>query len=113
MILDEMKNSNIYNTYLMEQHVGGDDPKPGTDPEGQPEPPEFVPLKKHFLVDKLQNLKAKLSLNSIPHEELDNILQFSNEMSYDTLLRLTNDIIDVLNVKLSEVAKNDKSKKAV
>ena len=68
--------------------------------------PEFASLKKYYLSEKLHNLKARLSTHGISNDDLDLILKFNNELSYDTLLKLTDAIVDIIKVQLAQEVKS-------
>ena len=91
MILDELYGSVIY-----EQNIDIGD----QDQEQIADPPEFMPLKQFYLLEKIRNLKAKLEDQNISSHELDIILKFGNDFSYDTLVRLVDGIMDILKVQL-------------
>ena len=79
-------------------------------PEEEPDQePYLVPLKKFFLIQKLMSVKSKLDENRMGMVELDNILKFVNELPYETLLLLSDRVIDLVKEHIKEV-KNDKNK---
>ena len=75
---------------------------------------EFEALKKYYLNEKLYKLKSRLDLNGITNNDLDIILKFSNSISYETLLKLTDSIVDIIKIQLKqleqEVKTHEKSK---
>jgi hypothetical protein len=58
-----------------------------------PEPPEVEPLKKYYLIQKITDLRAKLQDQNIRNQDLDNVLKFTDNLSYMTLLGLTNALL--------------------
>lgn len=58
------------------------------------DPPEFMPLKKYMLLDKLRSLKNNLDLKNINNSDLETLLKFGNSLSYDTLILLSNGIVE-------------------
>ena len=111
MILDAFEGSVIFTEQENpeEEQAPVDQSEPG-------DPPEFVHLKKYYLLERLRNLSSRLEVNNITNDDLELILQFGNEFSYDTLVRLADDITDIIKVQLShvsrEVKSNDRQKKA-
>jgi len=68
---------------------------------------EIIPLKKYYLTDKLIDLQSRLFKKGIQRDDLDFILQFQNELSYDVLIILTNAILDNSQISI-EGEKDDK-----
>lgn len=108
MILDLLEGSVIFEQYGEDtgtEQAPVDQVDPG-------DPPEFIHLKKHYLLDRLRNLQSRLDSQNIPNDELETIIQFGNELSYDTLVRLATDVAEIINLQLSkEVKTNDRQKK--
>ena len=77
------------------------------------DPPEFTALKKHYILNKLKELKAKLDAKNITCEELDAVIMFGVELSYDTLTILSDSIIEFIKQNLQGAKSNDKTKKNV
>ena len=112
MILDEMYGSclleydpNMFGGQETSQKIQGDN-----DPEEPTEPPEFKSLKKFHLVSRIQSLKSQLDEVNITSDELELVLKFSIELSYETLVRLTDSITEIIKLRLQEMNKNDKNK---
>ncbi len=84
---------------------------PGEEEQGPPDPGEEIePIKKYYLNNKLTNLKNTLERNGIFKDELNIILKFQNELSYDLLLILFNNILDELQTETNinnTIGKND------
>ncbi len=112
MILDEM-----YGSCLLEydpNNMFGKQETPqqqGQDNSEEAEPPEFKSLKKFHLVSRLQSLKSQLDEINITSDELELVLKFSIELSYETLVRLTESITEIIKLRLQEMDKNDKENK--
>lgn len=58
--------------------------------------PEETPLKKYDLLQKTIILRSNLQANGIYDEDLDTIIQFGPDLSYETLLALVNSLVDKL-----------------
>jgi len=104
MLLDEM-----YGSCLLEidpSVYGGDKEDIPQPPE---EPPEFKSLKTYYLVSKLQDLRTKLNEINIVSDELELVLKFSEQLSYETLVRLVGSLSEVLKLHLQGIT-NDKEK---
>lgn len=109
MILDLLEGSVIFEQYedTETEQAPVDQSEPG-------DPPEFIHLKKHYLLERLRNLQSRLQMQNIPNNELRVILQFGNELSYDTIVRLSTDVAEIINLQLSqEVKSNDRQKQTV
>jgi hypothetical protein len=63
--------------------------------EQQPQDPlaEIIPLKKYYLSQKLIDVKNRLFKYGIQRDDLELIIQFQNELSYNVLLNLSDAII--------------------
>ena len=68
--------------------------------------PESESLKKFELIQQLVALKNRLKLSNIYDDNLD-ILNFATELSYTTLLTLSNTIADRLKSQMSELEANE------
>ena len=69
--------------------------------------PEAEALKKYELLQTLVALKNRLKVSNIYDENLDTILNFGSELSYPTLLMLSNIIADRLKSQISELEANE------
>ena len=69
--------------------------------------PEAEALKKYELNQQLVALKNRLKVSNIHDEDLDTILNFGSELSYTTLLMLSNTIADRLKSQISELDANE------
>lgn len=107
MILDE-----FYGSVIFEEEVPPDQVPPDMQgevpPQEPPEPPEFMPLRKYYLLQKLFDLRNKLDTVNINNDTLDTILKFAPDFSYDTLVVLTDKIADSLKSELQGAMKNAK-----
>jgi len=78
--------------------------------EEEPDPEAFLePLKKYFLIQKIQVLKQKVDNQGIGFSELDDLIFFLNDLDYNSILIMTSKIIDMIMIKIKEV-KNGKIK---
>jgi hypothetical protein len=75
---------------------------------GPVEPVEYMPLKKFYLIQKLNDLNIKIKQIGITNDSLETISQFADTLSYDTLLTLTNNIIQIINDEIRARAQNAK-----
>lgn len=76
-----------------------------TEPPVEQEPSEFPPLKKYYLIQRLNELKSYSIKNNITNEDLDTILKFSDSLSYNTLLSLSKSIIQSTGKEVNQNAK--------
>ena len=84
-----------------------EDPMAG---EEEPDPePYLIPLKKFFLIQKLMAVKGKLDENRMGMTELDSILKFVNELPYETLLLLSDRIIELVKDHIKGITSNGKN----
>mgnify|MGYP000904967371 CR=1 FL=1 len=58
--------------------------------------PELLPLKRYYLIQRLNTLKARLDQSNISNKDLDIIVKFVNNLSYNSLLSLLNGIVPVI-----------------
>lgn len=72
--------------------------------------PEAVPLKKFELLQKITMMRSNLQANGIYDEDLDLILQFGPELSYETILALINAVVDKLKTSLVTAGNKDNDK---
>ncbi len=99
MILSSMDSN-----YILEAGMPGE-PGAGIDPSS--EFPEATPLKKYELLDKLGRMKSILKSSNIYDNDLDDIISFGSELSYETLLALTNSIVDRLSKYIAGIKNNE------
>ena len=69
--------------------------------------PEAEALKKYELIQQLVALKNRLKISNIYSDNLETALKFSSELSYTTLLVISNYIVDELKIQLSELEANE------
>lgn len=78
------------------------------------ESPEILPLKKYYLIQKIIDLNAKLTQKNIVNSDLDNIMKFMDNLSYNTLLSLITTILPDIEEQLVRIINNEKTiKKSV
>jgi hypothetical protein len=63
-----------------------------------------------YLIQKITDLRAKLQDQNIRNQDLDNILKFTDNLSYVTLLGLTNALLPDLEETLTRLNSNEKTK---
>ena len=68
---------------------------------------EIEPLKKYYLSKKLIDLQSRLFNHGIQREDLDFLLKFQNELSYEVLMLLSNSILDSMGAEYSTQNKNE------
>lgn len=73
--------------------------------------PQLVPLKKVYLISKLNDLKTQLEKQNIVSDELNTILKFADSFSYDILLNLSDSVIEIVKFKVSRGVVSDEPKK--
>lgn len=106
MLLNSMHTDAIF-----EQQFGGMSNEPmESDPNADPAFPEATPIKKFDLLQKVTFMRNALRGQNIYNDDLDLIIRFGPELTYETLLMLINAIIDQIGQHLSEIS-NDKKPK--
>ncbi len=98
-----MLMDNIHEETLFEQQFG----MPGAEESEAEAFPESEALKRYELTQQLVALKNRLKVSNIHDEDLDTILNFGSELSYTTLLMLSNTIADRLKSQISELDANE------
>jgi len=106
MLLDNMYVIN--DTELLEQQYGGMPGERPDDPNADPAFPEGTPLKKFELLQKMTFMRNALREQNIYDDDLDLVIRFGAELSYETLLMLTNALVDRLKEHLTEISNNIK-----
>ena len=76
----------------------------------QQEAPEIEPLKKYYLIQKITELRLQLQEHNIRNKDLDNVLKFVDNLSYNTLLSLVNAVLPDIEELLARLAANEKQK---
>jgi len=71
-------------------------------------PPDLAPLKRYYLITRLKELNNKLEDYNIKNNDLDIIVKFSNNLSYNSLLLLSTNIIQSIE---DEIARFTNGKK--
>src|SRR6056297_3104168 len=60
------------------------------------ENPELEPMKKYLLLQKLEHLKDKMTQNEINASSLDTFLKFGKNLSYDTIVSVSDSMLTFL-----------------
>ena len=84
---------------------------PGGDPNAQQVPPqdplaEITPLKKYYLSQRLVEVRNKLLEAGVSLPELDILLQFQNELSYEVLMILADKILSNIEKDVEQLRKD-------
>lgn len=94
---------------IIEERIGNPGGMPGDGIDPTDTFPEATPLKKFELLQKISLMRSNLQLNGMYDDDLDLILQFGPELSYETILALINTVIDKLQSSVTAGNKtNDK-----
>lgn len=88
---------------------GGSPPGEGVDPNSPF--PEETPLKKYELMLKLSQMRNVLQTNGVYDDDLDLVLQFGSDLSYETILALSNAVIEKLKKYIAGIKTNDERQK--
>ncbi len=79
----------------------------GGEVDTSPPFPEILPLKKYYLIQRLKNLKSRLDECNINNSDLDIILKFVNNISYNSLVSLFINILPVVEEQLARLSTNE------
>jgi len=60
------------------------------------ENPELEPMKKYLLLQKLEHLKDKMTQNEIDSSSIETFLKFGKNLSYDTIVSVSDSILTFL-----------------
>ena len=60
------------------------------------ENPELEPMKKYLLLQKLEHLKDKMTQNEIDASSLETFLRFGKDLSYDTIVSVSDSMLTFL-----------------
>ncbi len=74
----------------------------------QPENPELEPIKKFLLIQKLKELDNKLKQKNMINDSLSTFIEFAENLSFDTILSVSNSFIDFINQQLTQGIENAK-----
>jgi hypothetical protein len=91
--------------------LGSDEYDPELDGEEQvveeiPPFQEILPMKRYYLIQKLNNLKTRMDQNNIVNEDFDIIVKFVNNISYNSLVSLSSAIIPVIEDQIARLINN-------
>jgi hypothetical protein len=64
------------------------------------ENPELEPIKKFLLIQKLQELDLKLKEKNILNDSLSTFLSFSEFLTFDTIVAVSNGLVDFIEQQL-------------
>ena len=81
----------------------------GMDMQGVPPFQEILPMKRYYLIGRLNELKSQLDQNNIQNTDFDIIMKFINNLSYNSLVSLSSGIIPVVEDQLARLMKNVQS----
>lgn len=78
--------------------------------EADQSPPfqDILPLKKYYLMQKLKDLKSRLDEFNIKNTDFEIISKFMNDISYNSLLSLSINILPVVEEQLARLQINEK-----
>lgn len=80
--------------------------------EVQPEEPvEYTSLKKYYLAQKLSDFNVKMKQYNMRNEALETVLKFIDVLSYETLVSLSNNLINTLNAEIERAQQNASKRK--
>lgn len=106
MLLEQFENKKSFLLYEQSPEEGE-----SSEDEDSQEPEEFQPLKKYQLVQKLFDLRDRLEDNGIYNSDLDTLLKFASSLSYDTLVLLTDGILEFIKKQVERGQNNDSKQK--
>lgn len=67
--------------------------------------PDLAPLKRYYLIRRLKELNDQLVNYNIKNDELDIIIKFVNNLSYNSLLLLSNSVIQNIEDQIARLSK--------
>jgi hypothetical protein len=67
---------------------------------------EILPMKRYYLIGRLKELKSQLDQSNVKNADLDIIMKFINNLSYDSLVSLSSGIIPVVEDQLARLTSN-------
>ena len=67
---------------------------------------EILPLKRYYLIGRLKELKSLLDERDIQNDDFDIVIKFMNNLSYNSLVSLANNIIPVVEDQLARLTTN-------
>ena len=108
-ISDDMDTSEDSSEDPAEEDPVEEDPVEEDPVEEDPES-YLISYKKFFLIQKLNELKGRLEEKGLGISELNTILLFVSDLSYETLLLLTMRILTMVKNYIKESKNNDKIK---
>jgi len=88
---------------------GEDEYDPEMDGGDMPAPDPFqelLPLKRYYLVLRLKDLKSQLDDGNIKNPDFDIVIKFINNLSYNSLVMLSNSIIPVVEEQIARLNAN-------
>lgn len=100
-------NQQEYGDMEYDPELDGEDESGGMVAEQPPPFREILPLKKYYLIQRLKNLKARLGEFNIKNEDLEIILKFMNNVSYNSLVSLSINILPGIEEQLARLQTND------
>ena len=71
------------------------------------ENPELEPIKKFLLIQKLQELNTRLKEKNILNNSLSTFLSFSEFLTFDTIIAVSNGLIEFIEQQLKRGQKNE------
>ena len=71
------------------------------------ENPELEPIKKFLLIQKLQELDSRLKEKNILNNSLSTFLSFSEFLTFDTIIAVSNGLIEFIEQQLKRGQKNE------
>ncbi|MFW6246932.1 MAG: hypothetical protein ACOC22_02020 [bacterium] len=105
MLFEEFRtNKKNQSVYLNEQSPDKEEEEKEEDNE------EIKPIKKYYLLQQLYDLKQKLTDHGLHNSDLNLIIKFSNELSYETILKLSEKVTDIVQKQVDQRGRNNDKK---
>jgi len=74
---------------------------------------EILPIKRYYLIQRLNDLKARLDHYDIQNDDFEIIIKFMNNLSYNSLLSLSSGIIPVIEDQIARLTTNGQPQQEV
>lgn len=69
---------------------------------------ELLPIRRYYLLEKIRLLKSRLKDYNVQNDDLDVIIKFSNQLSYNSLVSLVVSLLPVIEEQIVRLNNNAK-----
>lgn len=95
-----------YDPDLDDEEMSGEDGQVAID-QSPATSQELLPIRRYYLLEKIRLLKSRLKDYNVQNDDLDVIIKFSNQLSYNSLVSLVVSLLPVIEEQIVRLNNNN------